>query len=265
MLHHPIIWFHSLKDEADRIAVLGVLVAFLGALATLFVGIVGAWFASIAGAKRGAKAAFDLGQAQQAKDLEEKQYNALIVAQFALVDQWREICSLASQHLEKWHDDPMRHLRMPSSIIVSPTFSVPLEDIAFIAHSKEPSRDADVLFRVQLAQHNYTALIETFKAAAKEKDAVLNNKELVKGFDPKSQEWMILNDAAGLAKLLEATELLYNQLAVSVLPMKQGIEALGKYIQKRFPNRTALDLTNPDGSTIFGGKPLNTAGPPPKE
>jgi len=221
-----------------------------------FVSIIIGIIAAIAGALFGSLSAYYLARNQQKRDLEDKRYSALVATQYALLYQRRTLDDMYSAHLEKCEKHPMRYIEMPSNIIIVPHFAVPLSDITFIAEANKPSKTADVLQKIHIAEENFLVLVESFKIVMREKETVLNDERLILGFDESTDQYLMANNPAGFVKLKEATNLLYAQYKVSVPPIEEAIRLLGLYIQERFPRRLALGVALPDGTTLYGAKPL---------
>jgi hypothetical protein len=228
-----------------------VFVAILGALATLFVGIVGAWFASIAGAKRGAQTAFNLAQEQQRRDLEEKRASALKAAQYALYSQWNALEGVRRQHLEPHRNNPQRFLVMPKYYVPEVPMLVDFDSIVFITGGKE----ANLLQEIYLAQQAYHSCTHSIDIVRVEYDKFQNNPRLIRGpLDTKTGERAITGDIGETFMLKEAIDLMYATIDRTIPIISEVNEKIGAFSKQYFPKYGRLSFS-----------PIDNTGSPPKE
>jgi hypothetical protein len=225
-LYHLYKWLRENNTAAaDKIAILTVLVGL---------------FAAIAGAKYGAKAAFDLGHKQQMQDLEDRRYSALITTQSAFISQWNIIEGIRQDNLEPLRADAYRFVKLPLMYVPDVAVRVPMNDIIFIAEpGKKDSPESrlanpDLLLKIHIAERAYTAVIETVALFRKEKEIFNTKYTGISNPVPEQEDLHVLKHYA---------DWLYKHVDSSLVTIHEANIETGKDILKRFPGRGILALT----------------------
>jgi len=262
--------YHALSTS-DRISLLGALATFLGVFVALFVGIVGAWFASVAGAKRGAKTAFELARVQQKQDVEDKQYSALVATQYALSLQWNTLQTIWKSFLLPHKDKPNRHFAVPRFYSADHALRVPFGEIGFIAETN----NANLLQHIFLAEEAYVTSMNIVSMLGQRRDALDRSQDVeVSSFNETTGECISkpLNpraqrDAFYMGEVLTN---LYKSMEKTLPILEQRIKDVEQFMLE-YCGRRGLQITKKDDglmplSVFDTNKPtINETDSPPKE
>ena len=141
-------WYDHLSNP-DRIAYW----SFLGSVvASPIIGFI----AALVGAKYGASAAFKLGRAQQRQDLEEKQFDALVIAHYTLVHYWNNMEVFREKFFENYIESDGR-LHLPLLYIPEMPIHTLAVETRFIAASNPA-----LYRRVEVAETRYLSVLDQF-------------------------------------------------------------------------------------------------------
>ena len=146
-------WFDHL-DSPNKIAYWTFLASIGAAMGTAVVG----YFAALIGAKQGAKAAFDLGRAQQEEELQNRRFSALNIAQYMIMQHFNTLAIIRDKNLVDYHNDN-GSIQVPQLYLPESVEPLPMKELYFIADSIPA-----ILRGIEIADNRYSATLNQFRA-----------------------------------------------------------------------------------------------------
>ncbi len=190
------------------------------------------------GALAGSLSAFWLGRSQQMRDRLDKEYGALLSAQYALMSQWTVLEDIRKDLLEDYRSRPDRHLHMPIYKKFGSAQRIDFHGISFICCSDNP----DLLQQIHLAEQNFDTAFGSLEIRNDYCDNLISEGD-IKVFDSKTGQFVVSGElSANVFMLKQATDNLYQCVDGALPKLALEVDDLRAFVKKEFKGRKALAM-----------------------
>lgn len=190
-------------------------------------------FAAFFGAGFGAYIAYILGRKKDKDDKADKNFAALVRAQFLIVTQLNFISNIRQQHLDPYRDSSNKISDFQRFNFYAPDTSVDLGEISFLAELGDPG----ILLEINICQHNYFSALDALKQFNQLKEEILEKADHV---DIESNQANVALTPLEVVRLTEYIDAVFNFVDNSENALSELVEEVGQTIKKHFPGKKPL-------------------------